>query len=182
MNINENFVTVQEKDGDFEFSWAESSSFTTDEAMKETVKDYEDYTTHAPTSDEKAYFIKTLYNDAARIGFTEGYAYCARGMKGQTTTAEQTQEKTQENTTLKTIRLTIEAPECGFILGIVKKLTDSYPELEYFLGEISGNKAFFEIDMLDDDELKFYTTELNQWFKDTGNKGVVDARIIALYE
>ena len=82
----------------------------------------------------------------------------------QTNTAEQTQNEVQENKTSITIRLTIEAPGYGFILGIVKKLIDSYPELEYFLGEISGNKALFEIDMLDDDELKFYTTELNQWF------------------
>ena len=87
------------------------------------------------------------------------------------TTAEQTQEKTQENKTLTTIRLTIEAPEYDFILSIVKKLIDSYPELEYCLGEISGNKALFEIDVFDDDDLKFYTTELNQWFKETGIKG-----------
>ena len=98
------------------------------------------------------------------------------------TTAEQTQEKTQENKTLTTIRLTIEAPEYDFILSIVKKLIDSYPELEYFLGEISGDKAFFEMDVFDDDELKFYTTELNQWFKETGIKGAVDTRILAFYE
>ena len=100
----------------------------------------------------------------------------------QTTTPEQTQEKTQEDETLRTIRLTIEAPICGFILDIVKKLTDSYPELECFLGEISGDKAFFEMDVFDDDELKFYTTELNQWFKETGIKGAVDTRIITFYE
>ena len=100
----------------------------------------------------------------------------------QTNTAEQTQNEVQENKTSITIRLIIEAPGYGFILGIVKKLIDSYPELEYFLGEISGNKALFEIDMLDDDELKFYTTELNQWFKETGIKGTVDTRIFAFYD
>lgn len=179
MLINDNFVTVKEKDGDFEFSWSESSTFTTDEAMKETVSDYEDYVTHAPTTEEKAYFMKTLYNDAARIGFTEGYAYCARSKEQ---TAGQTQDETQDFGDITTIRLTIEAPEREFILGIVKKLLDAYPELEYSLGEISGNKALFEIDILDDDELEAYTTGLNQWFKDMGIKGAVDTRILAFYE
>ena len=100
----------------------------------------------------------------------------------QTNTAEQTQDKTQENKTSTTIRLTIEAPEWDFILGIVKKLLDAYPELEYSLGKISGNEAFFEIDVFDDDDLKAYTTELNQWFKETGIKGTVDTRIITFYE
>lgn len=100
----------------------------------------------------------------------------------QATTAKQAQDKAQENKTSTTIRLTIEAPEWDFILGIVKKLLDAYPELEYSLGKISGNEAFFEIDVFDDDDLKAYTTELNQWFKETGIKGTVDTRIITFYE
>lgn len=92
MIVSDNFVTVKETDGNFEFSWSENSTFITEDAMKEVVSDYEDYVTHAPTTDDKVWFMKTLYNDAARVGFTEGYSYCMRKFKEQS--ADQTQDET----------------------------------------------------------------------------------------
>lgn len=137
MIVNDNFVTVKETDGNFELSWSENSTFITEDAMKEVVSDYEYYVKHAPTTDEKARFMKDFYNNAARVGFTEGYSYCMRKFKEQS--AEQTQGKSINF-------IAIQVLDSTNIFDVRDKLCEEYLTLECCIVNIDRQEIQLRIE------------------------------------